>query len=83
VLAAYLVTGAIVLQLGPVCAMAANTGIVAFDFNTLVDANGKLFGIFQVCNVTGVTNSNTVSGTTVTTGGNLLTDCPIVTQTSG
>ncbi len=51
VLAAYLICGAIVLQLGPMCSMLGNTGIAAFDFSIFLDENEMLFGLFNVCGV--------------------------------
>jgi hypothetical protein len=82
ILAAYLITGAIVLQLGPVCATAANTAIVAFDFGKLVDAQGYLFGVFQVCGG-GQTDAVTTPTGTISTNGNLIWDCPATTSTGG
>lgn len=48
VIAAYLVTGAIVMQLGPVCSLAGGMGL-ASSAGTLIDANGRLLGLFNVC----------------------------------
>lgn len=52
VLAGYLATGAIVLQLGPFCTMAsstATTGVAQSGF--LIDPNGNFLGLVPVCGV--------------------------------
>ncbi|HVP10220.1 MAG TPA: hypothetical protein VMV94_03430 [Phycisphaerae bacterium] len=76
VITAYLITGAIVLQLGPVCSVAATTSLSALPWSMLVDANGRLFGIFQVCNVSNTTTGTTTGSTTAALTGDLIFGCP-------
>jgi hypothetical protein len=77
-IAALLMTGAIVLQLGPLCSLAGSTALSALDLTPLLDANGKLFGIFQLCNnsTTSITTGTTT--TSVATGGDLIFHCPVI-----
>jgi hypothetical protein len=48
VLALYLGAGAFVTQLGACFSIGANTGAASFSQN-LIDANGNVLGIFNVC----------------------------------
>lgn len=67
-IAGFLMTGAIVLQIGPLCAVAGGTGLVSAA-GTFIDSEGRLFGLFDVCgqqdvvyvNSQGVPTSSTVS----------------------
>jgi hypothetical protein len=89
-IAAYLLTGAFLLQLGgPACAMLGSTAIAGFDFGALMDNNGKLFGLFNVCGVPNyeyVDANNVPVSSVLNTGDDLIFDCPITfvkTTTTG
>lgn len=79
-LAAYLLTGALVLQIGPMCSMLTTFGAAAFDFSTLLDENERFLGVFAPC---GVPNTITVDEQGIPTGevqnseDDLIFDCPV------
>jgi hypothetical protein len=82
VLAAYLICGAIVLQLGPMCSVVGNTGIAAFDFSMLLDENESLFGLFYPCgrpNTLRVDeNGDPIAGAEIeNTEDDMIYDCPV------
>jgi hypothetical protein len=88
-IAALLMTGAIVLQLGPLCSLAGSTALSALDLTGLLDSNGKLFGLFQLCgntqNSTSVAINGSTAGSTTTNlggSGDLIYHCPVVTTTT-
>ncbi len=79
-LAAYLVTGAILLQFGGCIAMALNSGAAAFDAGILLDENELLFGVFAPCGRPNVqfVNVNGVPTEDVRYAeDDLIWDCPI------
>lgn len=89
VIAAFLMTGAIVLQVGPFCSLAANTGVAALDLGPLLYPNGSLFGVFNLCGNPDVVNVD-ATGATISTVGfadDLVFNCPVtfntVTTTGG
>ncbi len=81
VLAGYILAGAFLLQLGPCISMLLPLGAAAFDVSALLDENGYLFGIFNLC---GRTNIQYVDEDGVPTDGDILYteddliwDCPV------
>jgi hypothetical protein len=88
-IAALLMTGAIVLQLGPLCSLAGSTALSALDLTGLLDSNGKFLGLFQLCSNTQSStsidvNGSTAGSTTTSLGGSgdLIYHCPVVTTTT-
>jgi len=89
-IAGYLMTGAIILQLGPACIMAGGTAMGS-SIGTLIDANGRFLGLFNVCGQPNVvyvdaqgvpTDSDTTEGgaTVVVVdfrGDDLMYGCPV------
>lgn len=89
-IAGYLMTGAIMLQLGPACIMAGGTAM-ASSVSTLIDGNGRLLGLFNVCgqpnivyvDAQGIPTDSSASeagGTVVTvdfSGDDLMFGCPV------
>jgi hypothetical protein len=47
-IAGYLVTGAIILQLGPLCTLAGSTALGS-SIGSLIDTNGRFLGLLNVC----------------------------------
>ena len=89
VLAGYLAIGGLVTQLGACWIVGANT-LIAPVTTSLIDTNGKLFGLFNMCGVPDTITRDTatgVFGTVQNTEDDLLTVCPVqvieTTTTSG
>jgi hypothetical protein len=82
---ALLATGAIVLQVGPVCSLFAGSGVAAFDTSLLLDSNEMLFGVFKVCgtpDVQYVDSSGNPVGTVQNGADDLIFHCPVTAVTS-
>ena len=81
VLASYLVTGALLLQLGGCLTMALQTGVTAFDFSRLLDDNDLIMGIFAPCGAQNYMyvdeDGNPIDGVVYGTEDDLLWDCPV------
>lgn len=90
-IAGFLMTGAIVLQIGPLCAVAGGTGLVSAA-GTFIDSEGRLFGLFDVCgqeNIvyvdsrgipSGVETQSDIQGSLVPvlySGDDLMRGCPV------
>lgn len=79
--AALLMTGAIVMQVGPACAMLGNFGLAAFDFSAALDENEQFAGLLSPCgrpNVMYVTEDGIpVTGIVYYTGDDMIFDCPV------
>jgi hypothetical protein len=78
VLAAYLLAGAFLMQLGACLSMALNTGAVAFDASTLLDENELFLGVFAPCgrpNVQMVDADGVPQGEVLYTGDDMIFDC--------
>ena len=78
VLAAYLLAGAFLMQLGPCLSMAFNTGVTAFDVGTLLDENELFLGVFAPCgrpNVQIVDADGVPQGEVLYTGDDMIFDC--------
>jgi hypothetical protein len=87
ILASYLAIGGLITQFSACWIIGANTLIAPVTAN-LIDANGNLFGVFNVCGVpdTVAQDANGMYGTVQNTEDDLVTVCPVtVTQitTSG
>ncbi len=80
VLAAYLVTGALILQIGPMCSMLSTFGVAAFDFSTLLDENERFLGVFAPCGVPNTIEVDELGrpiGEIQNTEDDLIYDCPV------
>jgi hypothetical protein len=82
-LAAYMMVGAFLMQLGPCMVMGLSNATAAFNFSSLLDQNGYFLGIFAMCgrpNVQQVDANGVPSGGILYTEDDLLVDCPFTTQ---
>ncbi len=78
--AALLMTGAIVLQVGPACAMLGNLGLASFDFSTVLDENEQFLGLFSPCgrpDVLYVDEDGTPLSDVYYSDDNMIFDCPV------
>ena len=77
-LAAYLTTGAVIAQLSA-CYTIAGTTIAPGTSELLIDANGRVLGIFNVCGVADVQliDADGVPGPVLFTEDDLMHGCPI------
>lgn len=78
-LAAYLSIGGIVVQLAGCFDIAATTGLASLDVSLLTDAEGRLFGVFNVCGIPDilVVDQNGVPIDILNTEDDLVFNCPI------
>ena len=79
VLAAYLMAGAFLMQLGPCMVMGLSTGTAAFNFGSLLDENGVFLGIFAMCgrpNIQYFNADGSPNGGVRYTEDDLIYDCP-------
>lgn len=79
-LAGYLASGGLVLQLGPVCTLAGSTATTgAASSGVLIDDNGNFLGLFNVCGQPDVliVDENGVPGDLLNTADDLMLGCPI------
>ncbi len=89
VLATYLAAGSLLLQLGPCISMALNTGVTAFDANTLLDENGLFLGFLAPCGTPNYMFVDEigipVTGVVFGAEDDLIFDCPVtqITQVGG
>ncbi len=78
-LAAFVLSGAFMMQLGPCFSMLLNTSAAAYDAGTLLDEDGLLLGIFAPCgqpNVRFIDADGTV-GEIINAEDDLIADCPV------
>ena len=79
VLAAYLMAGAFLMQLGPCMVMGLSTGTAGFNFGSLLDQNGVFLGIFAMCgrpNIQYVDQNGVPDGGILYTEDDIIYDCP-------
>jgi len=80
-LALMILSGAFLTQLGPCTVMALQTGVTSVT-PSLIDANGRFLGIFNVCGVPNVQliGENGVPADEILNGGDdLFYGCPVTT----
>lgn len=80
ILAGYLFAGAIVLQWGACWTVGANTLVQPISQN-LVNSDGELFGLFNVCGIPDVIVVGESGGTVQFTEDDLVTVCPVTVIT--
>lgn len=86
-LAAYLLAGAFILQLGPFCSMAASQGLLSFDKSLLLGDDESLLGtgLFFPCGVPNTVlvdqNGNLIDGIIYGSADDLIYGCPITRET--
>ncbi len=80
-LALMILSGAFLTQLGPCTVMALQTGVTAVT-PSLIDANGRFLGIFNVCGVANVQvigENGQPTGEVLNGGDDLFYGCPVTT----
>ncbi len=81
ILAGYILAGAVLLQLGPCISMILPLGAAAFDVGALLDENGYLFGLFNLCGRMNIQyvdkDGNPTDGDVLYTEDDLIWDCPV------
>ncbi len=89
-LATYLLAGSFILQLGPVCSLAATQGLTSFDVSLLLGEDESLFGlgIWYPCgepNIRQYDQNGIPVGDVINAEDDLIVGCPItrITVTGG